>query len=133
MGKNSTIINMLPVGGAKKVFSKLLWGFVYSVLYIGLITFAAFRGTRVTITVFGFLSIILFYLNCYTAMTTAKHCGKWYYIFGLMILLNALTFLIGSAVIFSVIFLYGSLAATVVFIVFYVILFFISGYYIENR
>ncbi|MCD7905231.1 MAG: hypothetical protein LUG24_06595 [Clostridiales bacterium] len=128
MGKNAVMVNMLPIGGVKKVFSKLLWGFVFSLLFLVAVMLLAFGLRVIFIIPLRLVGILMFYLNCYTAMSVGKNGGRWYYIFFLMILFNVFTGLIC----FGIYFFTGELASSAVTAVICFILFFISAYCLEN-
>ncbi len=110
LGKNAVMINMLPLGGGIKVFSKLLWGFMFSALFLGLLTFIAYGTGAFMIAPSDFIRVMLLYLSCYAAMIVSKPWGRWYYVFGLMILFSVITSIAGFPA-----YIYGELAAAITY------------------
>lgn len=101
MGKNALLINTLPMGSLWKVFCKLLWGVLFSVMFYCVYTAASvffLRRGIVVLNLVGVGAVILFFLNGYSAMGAFKNCGGWYYIFCGIILFNAVSVFLGAAV-----------------------------------
>ncbi|MCD7855091.1 MAG: hypothetical protein LUG66_05705 [Clostridiales bacterium] len=115
-GKNSLLINSLPLSGGYKVFSKLMWGVLFSVLFycvFNALSVLMLKSRAVVLAPIGVATVFLFILNGYSAMTLFKN-SKGKYMFLLWIVL----FNVFSALIMPCFYMFsglnGTLAAVVI-------------------